>query len=68
MTTQTAVLDRHEGVEIHKPRYELRARREGADEMLLEVWQPPMATPFYSRFPGGIRRLYRRQAIRPGRS
>ena len=46
MSIRPAVLDRTEDVEVHKPRYQLHARREGADEMLLEVWQlPASATP-----------------------
>ena len=45
MTRRTAELRRN-GAELHKPRYELRARRDGTDEMLLEVWQlPAAATP-----------------------
>lgn len=45
MTRRTAVVPRN-GAELHKPHYELRARREGTDEMLLEVWQlPASATP-----------------------
>lgn len=45
MRGRTALLH-HNGIELYRPLYELRARRKGVDEILLEVWQlPAPATP-----------------------